>query len=283
MNGVPLGNTTEPRPPSWQPDVPYPAAKDTRIVRAAIHPAIGVSRLGNSADEFFIGPQVVPSPPAPLGAYRDARHALKRQAAQFRIYGYNAAGEAVAELTADSADIQWTVHVANSKAQWYQWQMALDIPEAAAIQVPLRNASVSADERTTLVIDPGARTIAGKSTAGQEYELHGSFTGVDVYLGELRTDDRGWLVFLPGRGVSASPTGSPIFNEKDPNGFINADGWYDDICDGPVTRGGAHRGPRDSGRIGVGRQRAAELRARRASACARSTTCWSICTSRPDG
>ena len=55
---------------------------DTRVVRAAIHPAIGVARLGNSAGEYFIGPQIVPTPPAPAGSYRDARHALKRQAAR---------------------------------------------------------------------------------------------------------------------------------------------------------------------------------------------------------
>jgi hypothetical protein len=56
-----------------------------------------------------------------------------------------------------------------------------------------------------------------------------------VYLGEVRTDEAGRLLFLGGHGVSASPTGSPIYNPKDPNGFINADGWYDDIADGPVT------------------------------------------------
>jgi L-Lysine epsilon oxidase N-terminal/L-lysine epsilon oxidase C-terminal domain len=235
VNGIPIDDNPEPRPPSWQPGVPYPAAKDTRIVRAAIHPAIGVSRLGNSADEFFIGPQVVPMPPLPAGSYRDAQHALKRQAAQFRIYGYNAAGQVVSELTADSADIEWTVHVANSKAGWYQWQMAMDVPEAAAIQLSLRNKSIAGSARSTLVIDPGPKTIAGAGKAGTQYELHGAFTGVDVYLGELQTNEHGWLVFLPGRGVSASPGGSPIFNDTDPNAFINADGWYDDICDGPVT------------------------------------------------
>ena len=111
----------------------------------------------------------------------------------------------------------------------------MDVPEAAAIQLPLRNASVAGSARSTLVIDPGPKTIAGEGTSGAQYELHGSFTGVGVYLGELRTDENGRLVFLPGRGVSASPTGSPIFNDNDPNAFINADGWYDDICDGPVT------------------------------------------------
>jgi hypothetical protein len=235
VNGIPAGDTTEPRPPSWRPGVPYPAAQDTRVVRAAIHPAIGVARLGNSASDFFVGPQVVPTPPAPAGAYRDGAHALKRQAAEFRIYGFNAAGEVVAELTADSADIEWSVHVANRKASWYQWQMSLDIPEAASLQLPMRNAAVTGAARSALVIDAGAKTISGKNTVGSGYELHGSFTGVDVYLGELRTTANGWLTVLPGHGVSASPAGQPIFDPADPNTFINADGWFDDICDGPVT------------------------------------------------
>ena len=210
-------------------------AADRRIVRAAIHPAIGIARVGNSADAFFIGPQVVPSPPAPPGAYRDPQHALKRQAAQFRIYGYNAMGEVVAEVTADSADIRWTAHVANRKAAWFQWEMALDVPEAATTELSLRNASVAGDARQSLVIDGGPRTIAGRNTSGAEYECRGSFTGTEVYLGELRTDEHGRLIFLGGRGVSASPTGSPIFNQQDPNAFINADGWYDDMSDGPIT------------------------------------------------
>ena len=49
------------------------------------------------------------------------------------MYGYNVAGEVVAELTSATADIEWTVHVANKKASWYQFQIALDIPEANLI------------------------------------------------------------------------------------------------------------------------------------------------------
>jgi hypothetical protein len=233
VNGQPTGEPTDPRPAEWRPGTPYPAARDTRVMRAAIHPAIGIARVGNSAAEYAIGPQIVPAPPAALGTYRDAQGALKRQAAEFRIYGYNASGEVVRELTADSADVRWTVHVANTKAAWYQWQIALDIPEAARVAVPRRNASVV--DRTGLVIDGGSRTIAGKSTSGSAYVFEGAFQGVPVYLGELRTDAVGRLLFLGGRGVSASPTNSPIYNDKDPNGFINADGWYDDVSDGPVT------------------------------------------------
>ncbi|MCU0686667.1 MAG: LodA/GoxA family CTQ-dependent oxidase, partial [Polyangiaceae bacterium] len=231
VNGVPQGEPAVPRPPQYAPGVDYPAAKDTRVVRAAIHPAIGVARVGNSAEEFFLGPQVVDPAPRPVGSYRDAAGALKREAAQFRIYGYNVAGEVVRELTADWADIAWTVHVANRKAQWYEWQIAMDIPEAAANVLPRRNPTFVA--RDALAIDPGPRSIAGRSSA--PVVCAGAFTGVPVTLGELRTDDRGRLLFLAGHGVSASPTGAPIFRPEDDDSFINADGWYDDTCDGPVS------------------------------------------------
>jgi L-Lysine epsilon oxidase N-terminal/L-lysine epsilon oxidase C-terminal domain len=205
------------------------------IVRAAIYPAMGIARVGNSPTEYFIAPEVTDPIPEPPGFYRDATGALKRQAARFRIYGFDAEGAVVGELTAESASIRWTVHVANKKAAWYQWQIALDIPEAATVQVPLRNASVKGSDRQGLVIDGGPRSIEGSDIQGPEYEFVGQFQGTEVSLGEIRTDEAGRLLFLGGHGVSASPTGSPIFNPADPNGFINADGWYDDTSDGPVT------------------------------------------------
>ncbi|GAB4195923.1 MAG: LodA/GoxA family CTQ-dependent oxidase [Roseiflexaceae bacterium] len=215
---------------SHQPGSP----QDTTVVRAAIHPAIGVARVGDSPEGVFLGPQVADPPPAELGAYRDAQGALKRQAVEFRIYGYNAAGEVVGELTADQASIEWQVHIANRKATWYQWQIAMDIPEAADVTLPLRNAAVTdPTARAALAIDPGPRTISGTDSSGVTCE--GAFNGTPVYLGELRTDAEGRLLFLGGRGVSASPTGTPIYNPSDPNTFINADGWYDDTSDGPVT------------------------------------------------
>ena len=210
-----------------------PEARDRRVVRAAIHPAIGVARVGNSEDEFFIGPEVDEPPPLEAGTAKDKHGALKRQAARFRIYGYNAAGEAVAELTAEEAEIEWTVHVANEKAAWYQFQIALDIPEAAAAEAPatrLRNQSVTGAGREELVIDPGPRSVAGRESSGPQYRFDsGTFMGKKVYLGELRTDEAGRLVVLGGRGVSASSTGSP------PNEFANNDNWHDDVSDGPVT------------------------------------------------
>ncbi|HEU0051973.1 MAG TPA: LodA/GoxA family CTQ-dependent oxidase, partial [Longimicrobium sp.] len=146
----------------------------------------------------------------------------------------NAAGEVVRELTPAYADIHWTAHVANRKAGWYQWIQALDIPESVDVAPGLRNATVKGAAREGLDIDGGPRTIEGISTSGPQYHFDGAFQGTPVYLGELRTDEKGRLLFLGGRGTSASPTGQPIYSSA-PNAFINADGWYDDASDGPVT------------------------------------------------
>src|ERR1051325_9592483 len=92
------------------------AAGDDRVVKAAIYPGIGVARVGNSQNDFYIGPEVPDPAPAPPGFYRDATGALKREAARFRVYGLNAEGRAVRELTAKDAKIEWTVHSANTKS-----------------------------------------------------------------------------------------------------------------------------------------------------------------------
>jgi hypothetical protein len=218
---------------------------DSKVVRAAIHPAIGIARVGNSENEFYIGPEVLEPQPQPPGFYKDSKGALKREAAQFRIYGYNANGEVVSELTSDNADITWTVHVANKKSAWYQFQLALDIPEAAANSPlktdpsELRNSQpVEIDgvtripTRAELTIDPGPRSISGPNESGKQYEFDsGKFFKTNVYLGELRTDDAGRLIFLGGHGLSASFMGPDV----KPTTFANNDGWHDDTSDGPVT------------------------------------------------
>jgi hypothetical protein len=197
-----------------------------QIVSAAIYPPVGVARVGNSQDEFFIGPEVPHPLPRPPGFYRDATGALKRQAARFRIYGLNAAGVPVRELTAGEALITWHVHLANQKSAWYQFQLALDIPEAASARPSyLRNATVT--DRRRLVIDPGGAEISGLNQRGAA--LRGQFMGLQVYLGELRTDEAGRLLVLGGRGTSASYDGSQAVT------FANNDRWHDDVSDGPVT------------------------------------------------
>ncbi|WP_137935714.1 LodA/GoxA family CTQ-dependent oxidase [Chitinivorax sp. B] len=201
---------------------------DTTIVKAGIYPAIGIARVGNSLEDFYIGPEVPEPHPQPQGFYRDASGAIKREAARFRVYGFNMAGEVVTELTADNAEIEWAVTLANEKAAWYQFQIALDIPEAATAPPSfLRNMAVS--DRRLLSIQPGERTITGRDKHGQAYAFNtGQFMGKSVYLGELRTDSQGRLVVLGGHGKSASWNGAQAIT------FANNEGWYDDVGDGPV-------------------------------------------------
>ncbi|UXI67258.1 LodA/GoxA family CTQ-dependent oxidase [Tahibacter amnicola] len=204
---------------------------DARIAYARIHPAIGVARVGNSTqdDGYYIGPQVPDPPPSPPGAYRDASGALKREVAQFRIYGYDGEGRVVRELTMADAQITWTVELANRKAAWYDFELALDIPEAAAAPPSTRrNADVI--DRASLVILPGPRHIDAPARQGSAYRFDGgTFLGIEVPLGELRTDDAGRLLVFGGHGKSAS------INQQPPTTFANNDGWYDDTSDGPVT------------------------------------------------
>lgn len=198
------------------------------IVSAGIYPPIGVMRVGNSENEYFIGPLVdEPEVKTDDYAYRDKTGALKRQAAQFRIYGFNAAGKAVKELTAKNADITWHCHLANQKSSWYQFQMALDIPDAVTAPASmLRNMNVA--DRNSLIIDGGLQTVSGTDIKGG-HEFNGLFREIPVYLGEMHTDEKGRLVMLGGRGVAANVNGDIAVT------FANNEGWYDDISDGPVT------------------------------------------------
>jgi hypothetical protein len=203
---------------------------DTVIVKAKIHPAIGVARVGNSETGYFIGPEVINPPPATAKERRDDDGALKRQAALFRIYGYNAAGEVVGELTADTAAIEWQVELAHLKAAWYQFQIALDIPEAATADPSLRRNKDEPD-RTKLAILGGKHAISGRNAppAATLVAFMGKFYDQPVYLGELQTDDAGRLRVLGGRGKTGSVPGAPLIT------VANNDGWHDDSADGPVT------------------------------------------------
>lgn len=200
---------------------------DTVVVKAAIYPAIGIARVGNSPDAYYLAPEVPEPAPQPPGFYRDQHGAIKREAARFRIYGYNAAGEVVAELNADNAEVRWSVELANTKAAWYQFQIALDIPEAATAPPSfLRNMAVA--DRAALAITPGLRQVAGRDQFGPAFD-DGRFLGTPVYLGELRTDEAGRLLVLGGHGKSASWNGAEAIT------FANNEGWHDDVADGPVT------------------------------------------------
>src|SRR4051794_16326827 len=137
------------------------------IVRYAIHPAIGIARVGNSPEDFFVEPQYPGD--VPEGPYKDAEGAVKRQAAQFRIYGLDEAGQAVQEITADCAKIEWRVHLANRKAGWYQFNNAMDLG-AFSMSSAFRNSTVMGDQRQSLIIDPGSRSISGRNAAAVPFD-----------------------------------------------------------------------------------------------------------------
>ncbi len=188
-----------------------------KIETVKIHPAIGIARLGNSPNGFFIGPEIPGEPARPEGGYKDAKGFVKRQAARFRLFGYDKHGNVVKEIDSEDATITWTVHLANRKAAWKQF-------EGLNGNAPLRNGSVA--DRKSLVIDPGPRSLKGQNDAAQ-FDT-GKFHGIKVPLGEMRTDSRCRLLVLGGFGHSASPTNAALTT------FANNDGWHDDVSDGPV-------------------------------------------------
>jgi hypothetical protein len=196
------------------------------IVRYAIYPGVGIARVGNAIEEYFIGPEAPGQMPQSAGGFKDAVGRVKRQAARFRIYGLNEAGHAVKEITADDAEITWRVHLANRKAGWYQFNNAMDLGDYA-MEARYRNQDILGDERETLIIDPGSRTISGRDSSGAVFDT-GKFMGKVVPLGELRTDEVGRLLVLGGFGASASQ------NNAQATTFANNDGWHDDVSDGTV-------------------------------------------------
>ena len=61
--------------------------------------------------------------------------------------------------------------MANKKAAWYQFIMALDIPEAVNLSSSkLRNGDIMGEERKSLIIDPGPLSIHGISQNGPKFD-----------------------------------------------------------------------------------------------------------------
>ena len=251
-NGQPLEEPKVPGEPKIKnPKCPFPHQQAEeepvaltkeqmkRITHVRIHPGIGVMRVGNSQvsgkDGYYIGPEVMHPEKMDFGGSRDPGGSLKRQVARFRVYGYDANGDVVAEIQqSENTQVEWSVHVANKKAQWYEFDAAMDIPATKNITVPLRNPDVSGSGRAALCIDGGETRIMGRNMKDSSYSMSGEFQGTSVYLGELRTDAVGRLMVFPGHGVSSSPSDTPVYDPSHAASFNNAAGWYDDICDGPV-------------------------------------------------
>ncbi|HEX8161469.1 MAG TPA: LodA/GoxA family CTQ-dependent oxidase [Pyrinomonadaceae bacterium] len=159
------------------------AGVDQRIAYCMIHPGLGIARIGNSPDEFFVGPESPGHTVNPPGGFKDAAGRIKRQAARFRIYAYNKQGVAIKELTADDAEITWTVELANQKAAYEMFlgmYWAIQYPTFKG-KHPLRNQEIPGElgdpARDVLVIKPPPVTIAGRSRDGKEHQFVGGTIG----------------------------------------------------------------------------------------------------------
>ena len=225
-----------------------------QVHSVAIYPAIGVARVGSSPSEYFIGPTIPGIPAHDPDQFRDAAGRIKRQAAQFYIYALDKDGQVIGELNEKhGVKIDWRVDVANKKAAWYNFDIALDIPAAQGaydsegiatpngqpVQSKLRNADFQGDDRKLLMIEAKAKHITGCNTNadGSHYHFVGEIGKPDrnghrqeVYMGEIRTDELGRLLFLGGRGKSDSFT----HPKKPQTTFANNEGWHDDMSDGPI-------------------------------------------------
>ncbi|MFC9330739.1 LodA/GoxA family CTQ-dependent oxidase [Kitasatospora sp. NPDC057015] len=201
------------------------------IAYCEIHPTLGVARVGNSPDGWFVGPETPGTGAHPEAGYKDPQGRVKRQAARFRVYGYDKDHNVLGEVTAEDADLQWSVELANAKAAWYRFHGRFNRSEAPD---NLRNQSIDPADpqaRATLVIKPGPRSVSGPDADGRQARFDtGTFLGIPVALGELRTDEAGRLLVLGGYGHSASAKpDNPLTT------YANNDFWHDDTSDGPVS------------------------------------------------
>ncbi|MFE4971360.1 LodA/GoxA family CTQ-dependent oxidase [Kitasatospora sp. NPDC056651] len=204
----------------------------TDIAYVKIHPAIGIARVGNS-EKFFYGPESPDETPKAPGFSKDGPATIRRQAARFRVYGYDKDDNVVGEIKHGQGDaaVTWTAQLANKKAAWYKFSLALDIPDVKALpdeDFVRRNATFA--DRSKLKNTPPPQSISGTGQSGKTFDK-GTVDGTAVYLGELRTDEAGRLVVLGGQGHSDSFTNPKTALTT----FGNNEGWYDDISDGPVT------------------------------------------------
>ncbi|RYZ43782.1 MAG: hypothetical protein EOO71_02155 [Myxococcaceae bacterium] len=200
-----------------------------------IHPAVGVARVGDSED-YYLGPETAKGLPqertgGDVTRFRDPNDGIRRQAARFQIHTFdpdhpNAPGKRVQPGTDGVVDIEWTVHVANKKAAWYEFQQQQGANGTYAATHPLRNPRTKdAAGRKALIIDPGPRTVACRGN--NHLPLRAEFSQDDpqargypctfpaasnvlpadnaiTTLGSAIADDQGYLYTVGGHGRSGT-------------------------------------------------------------------------------
>ncbi|KAI0684994.1 hypothetical protein BC835DRAFT_1421711 [Cytidiella melzeri] len=220
-----------------------------QIASIEIFPPIAIARVGDS-QESFLAPELPGIDPLPEGGFRDAHQKIKRCAARFRLYAFDADGKVLGEVDARNPlfDITWTVHVANKKSAWVRFR-----GQYREEHFKLRNPTVQpwpkdgdkevhdyahTDTRTKLIIQ-SQQSVRGANSAvvPLEGEFYGSHTDpITVSLGEIRTDEAGRLIVIPSDG-HAWHLGSGREPENQPflKGPFDNNDWVDTMSDGYVT------------------------------------------------
>jgi len=171
-----------------------------------IHPAIGIARLGNSPNSFYIAPEAAGALPIECDQsgnpivkdgkvvrvtnFKDNGQ-IRRQAARFQVFVYDdttpegrevAIGDTFAIVDEHSGqllsvridDIAWTVYLANKKSSWYEFKETAG-EHGYAADHQLRNADITnSEERQQLIIDPGPRSVAFKNPKSRRAEFDSS-------------------------------------------------------------------------------------------------------------
>jgi hypothetical protein len=144
------------------------------------------------------------------------------------VYAYDVSDQLIGEITSDVAEITWTAELANKKSSFRRFT-------GLSTSTTLRNNGVTGTDRAKLEITPGSRTLTAPNQSAAfdggsftDWQSRVSKTVDNIYLGEMQTEDSGRLLILGGEGTAQSPWNRPITN------FVNNDGWFDTIADGPV-------------------------------------------------
>src|SRR5262245_57754074 len=202
-----------------------------------IYPSIGIARVGDSKDGFFIGPEAPGV--TPEGPFRGKDDGIKPQGARFRVFQVNIDANGnetvVREVTgAPDVQIEWTVQLANRKAaarQIYGADGSGTLTRNAA--ATFRNAGFDRDAlviAATAAIKNVANAAAVRMAGAIAFAKGKSVRRVDdIELATLRTDEAGGLIIVGGPGAAGSPANTGI--ER----FSDNDGWYDSVSDGPVS------------------------------------------------
>jgi L-lysine 6-oxidase len=236
--------------------------------RYVIHPAIGVARLGNSPDSFYLEPATIGGVPIECDAAGNPRSdaagqpvyvksfkehgRIRRQAAQFGIFLEDSADPSGPgrEITLDDPaveSIEWTVHLANKKSVWYENGEFIGNAMLATTQEHLNyyaqndvhNKDVK--NRQSLIIDPGPRSIStpgasvavSASNTPSDYP-HASFPDPRVKRAPYSINSLGEIKMNAKGGLLVLGGHGRAGGTEPAVTYTGADTWFDDISDGPV-------------------------------------------------